>query len=163
METKTIFTGTAVSKNRDLADKIKANLKTEGAAQIVEEKPREAYEGNLPDGITMDTVKAVGSYNNEFVNAARLAVAEVAADMFTKDKELTTVQSKLGYYQSRDSVQIRAERSKVSRVPTAMEPGAERVETTRYMALTTVLDHYGTSGATLRAEISEQAANLFGK
>lgn len=162
IKTKSIFTGDTVAPFRDLADKIKDNVEVTGAV-ISETTPRGVYEGNLPEGVTMAAVSALSKYNHNYVQAARVAVAEVSADMFAKDKDLTTVTSSLGYFNKGDTLDIRATRHASYRVPGKVAEGEEPKRVDRQMVLNTDINFRGQSGSALRDVISEQAVGFFSK
>lgn len=162
IKTKAIFTGTTIAPFRDLADKIKDSVGVVDAT-ISETTPRAVYENNLPEGVTMVQVGALSKYNHNYVQAARVAVAEISADLFAKDKELTTTTASLGYFNKGDTVDIRATRHASYRVPGKVTDGEEPARVDRLMVLSTDVNFRAQSGTALRNEISEQAAGFFSK
>lgn len=48
----------------------------------------DAYERTLPDGLTVDIVKAVQKHNNQFIQGATNAFGELSVVNMKKDKEL---------------------------------------------------------------------------
>ena len=75
---------------RDLAGKLKVTIDaTSGLATLNDD----AYEANLPEGITGDTIKAVHKHNTNFITAMGLAVGEAAIPVMKKHADLTTVEA----------------------------------------------------------------------
>lgn len=71
---------------QDLAKKIKSLIKIDDKGVATIEK--DYYQTHLPDGVTVDAVKALQQYNTDIVAAGALAFGEVAVEAMKKDKDL---------------------------------------------------------------------------
>lgn len=154
----TKFKTPAAEPYRELADAIAKNLKTNGAV-ISEETPHMVYDANLPEGITRDTIKAVAKYNNNFIQASRLAVAEAAVSVFNSDKSIDTVNAELGFFAPGDNVRIRAERERTYVNPQASE--GQPATLTKSLVISYTVNHRGQSGKALRDALSAEASEMF--
>lgn len=152
------FKTAAAEPYRALADSIAANLKTSGGT-ISEEVPHSTYDANLPEGITRDTVKAMAKYNNNFIQASRLAVAEASVAIFNQNSTIDTVNAELGFFAPGDNVRIRAERERTYVNPQAAE--GQPATLTKSLVLSYTVSHRGQSGKALRDAISTEAAEMF--
>lgn len=74
---------------QDLAAKIKPMFTLADNGVVLAEEG--LYEKTLPEGITLEQLKAVQQHNTALVAATALAVGEIAVDAFKADKELTRV------------------------------------------------------------------------
>lgn len=93
-----------------ISKEIKANLTVDASGECSGDS-QSVYEAHLPDGITMDTVKSVSSYNTTFCAAGTHAVGELAIEAMKKDKKLESVTAKLPFG-SRDSLNLTFHRSR---------------------------------------------------
>lgn len=152
------FTSEAVEKHRDLADSIKAGLTVEGTV-IKEKESHSAYNANLPEGITPDTIKTVSKYNGSFVKAAHVAIGERAAEIFKDDKSVDKVTASMGYFAPSDSLSFTAERSRVYPNPQAGEGDPAKI--TKNLVLTCTDDIRGQSVKTIRDAMSSEFTNKF--
>lgn len=75
----------------ELSAKIKSQLKAEAG---VISSPKDLFEATLPEGVTLDTVKAVDQAKTTFVAAYTNAVGETAHALMAGDKTLETVTAK---------------------------------------------------------------------
>lgn len=143
---------------RELADKIAAGFKIEGAT-IAETAPHAAYNENLPDGITAATIKTVAKYNNSFIQASRLAVAEASAEMFSASPKIDTVNAELGFFAPGDSLRLRVERERTYVNPQAGEGQPNTLSKQLVIGMT--VNHRGQSGKALRDALSTEYAEQF--
>ena len=154
-----VFKSDNVQKYSDIKDSIKAGLKVEDIANgskhanIVEVEDHNAYYSNLPDGHTKKTVDELSKYNVRFANAAVIAVAEVAADVFLENKSVDTVDAKIGYFGSRDSIEPTVSRTKTyqNRLVDPENPGAEPAEITKDLVIKTTISTLSGDGYGLKA------------
>lgn len=100
---------------RVLADKIKAELVIDNgngtftaSAPAAEDAPS-LYEANLPDGLTLDQVKAVNHYDTQFVAGATRAITEMAQTAFGVNTELNSATHTVGMY-AKNSATVTANR-----------------------------------------------------
>lgn len=152
------FTSEAIEKHRGLADAIKSGLGVEGTV-IKEKESHSAYNANLPDGITPDTIKAVSKYNGSFVKAAHVAIGETAAEIFKSDKSVDKVTASMGYFAPSDSLNFTAERSRVYPNPQAGADDPAKI--TKNLVLTMTDDIRGQSVKSLRDAMSAEFTNKF--
>lgn len=152
------FKSEALQKHRELADAIKSNLKVEGAV-ITEDKSHKPYNENLPEGITVETVKTIAKYNNQFVRSAHLAVGETAAGILNKDKNLDRVQAKVGFFASSDSVNMTVDRSKTYPNPQAKDGQPEKI--TKHLVISTSMDIRGQGLKSVKEEMSTEFKDRF--
>lgn len=95
----------SISKHEDLAHKILENLKNEDN-KINEKESHGAYNANLPEGVTPQTVEAISKYNGQFVSAAHIAIGKMAADVFAKNKKIDEIEASVGFFGKDDSIDV---------------------------------------------------------
>lgn len=154
------FGSEALKKHQPLAGAIKDSLKVEGAS-IKENESHQAYYGNLPEGLTKETVEEVAKYNQNFVSAAHVAVGEIAADQFNSNPELQRVDAKLGFFGKRDSVEMTVHRQKVYRNNFA-ENEADK-ELTKHLVMSATVSSSEFGLKSVRDAISEEFTDRFAK
>lgn len=152
------FNGEAIEKHRALADSIKTGCKIDGTS-INETESHTAYNANLPEGVTTETVKTLSKYNANFVKAAHVAVGELSADILSKDKSVEKTIAKIGYFAPGDSLSFTTERSRVYPNPQAAEGEPNKV--TKNLVLTMTTDIRGQSVKSIRDTMSESFKNQF--
>ena len=81
----------------ELSKSIEKGLKLDAKTGVITAEEG-LYEKNLPEGLTMDNVKAVTEYNTNFVAASSHAVGKVSVDAMSSHKKLerTSVEIKMG-------------------------------------------------------------------
>lgn len=135
---------------KDLSEKIKKEIKIDtktGIATISET----LYKDNLPEGMTIDNVKAVQDYNSRIVAATGLALGEASIPVMKKHKELEFTELTLPIV--KDTASFTFDRQSTSRNPT---DGSEVI---KHGALSV---KYVTSGAgTSKGELKKVRAHLF--
>lgn len=156
------FKNESLSKHRQLADAIKDNLTTNGA-KIEEKESHSAYNANLPEGHTPETVKELSRYNDRFLKASTLAVGEVAAESFKKDKHLTEMTAKVGFQTPADSFTFTIDREREFPVPRGKdEPeDAPRRKITKHLHIERTVELSGTSIKSVTSVMSDEFKDLF--
>lgn len=157
----TSFKADNLAKYRELANSIKGGLGTEGNV-IKEVEPHSAYYANLPEGITKDTIETVAGYNSRFVTATHLAIGELAADVFSKDKSVTSVVSEVGYFGKGDKLEVKVDRSKQFTNQFAKTEDEKTI--TKYLVMNTTVTTTSVRGTGLKAvrdSMSEEFAEMF--
>lgn len=142
------FKGDSVAKHRDLADSIKEGLKTDGNV-IKEEEDHGSYYKNLPEGLDKSSVNELSKYNSKFVTATHVAVGELAADVFKKEKKVNEVNASVGFFGPNDSIDINVSRSKTYKVPMAAE--GEESEVTKHLVMKTTVETQSARGSGLKS------------
>lgn len=130
-----------------LSEKIQTGVefnKTEG--KIVETKNN--YEENLPEDLTMENVKKVSKYNEQFIAASTHAVGTVAVQAFKENKKLERVESELKVG-DRDHV-----RHAVLRTKTIPPIGGEGEPTVKHGYIKTEVDTRGTHTGTGQLKVA---------
>lgn len=154
------FKADQVAKNRELADKIKSAVSSKDGI-ITETESHSVYHGNLPEGITKDTVESLSKYNSKFVNAAHVAIGELAAESFVANKELPAVTGKIGYFAKNDSLEFTVSREKTYNNKFAGE--GQPATVTRHLVIDMTAAVHGNKGSgvkSLRAAMSEEFAGI---
>lgn len=157
------FKSENIQKYKELSDKIKDNLEVKDSV-ITEKEPHAAYYNNLPEGITKKIVDEISKYNSKFVTAAHVAVGELAADVFTKDKSIDTVEAEIGYFGKSDTINITTSREKVYQNHLAKE--GEPKEVTKHLVMSTSINTISAKGYGLKAvrdSMTEEFSNMFKK
>lgn len=154
------FKSDKLTKYRVLADKIKANLKTEKAS-IKEETSHGAYFANLPEGIEEKVAKELAKYNSDFVSAAHLAIGETAADMFKKEKTLNKVNAEIGFFGNRDKITATVDRTK--QYTNAFAEKEEDKKITKHLVVSSSVQTSGFGLKSIRNEMSKEFKDLFSK
>lgn len=101
-----------------LAKKMKPLIKINDKGTATIEK--DYYATHLPDGVTVEAVKALQDYNTEIVAAGALALGELAVETMKKDKELKVVELQIPTI-GKDHFDFRVDRSYPSRNPSTGE------------------------------------------
>jgi len=157
------FNNETVNKYKDLSDKIKENLTNEGNV-VKEKEPHSAYYNNLPEGITKEQVEKLSKYNSRFVTAAHVAVGEMAAELFTKDKSLETVEAEIGFFGKNDTINMTVHREKVYQNHLAKDPSEQEIRKNLVIQTTvTTTSAKGYGVKAVREAMSEEFKNMFSK
>lgn len=124
----------------------------------------EAFEGNMPDGVTKDSMAKHFGYVTEFVAANVEAAGEITLESMKKDKKLATVTAEIGMGAvGKTSAVFHREKDVV--IPPA-EKGGEPTTQVQYGVSRVKVDFVaGRNNGLLgkaRAAIKEQATDLFG-
>lgn len=154
------FKSENLQKHQPLATKIKETLVVDGSA-IKEEESHKAYFENLPEGIDKSTVENVAKYNQNFVTAAHVAVGEIAADQFNKNKELNRMDAKLGFFGKRDNVELTVHREKEYRNNFAETEEEKTLKKHLVINSSVSSSDYGLKS--IRDSMSEEFSNSFAK
>jgi len=150
------FTSENIQKHKELANAIKSGLDVKSNV-ITEKDPRSAYLTHLPDGVTEKQINALSIYNAKFVTAAHVAVGELAADIFTKNKGTDEVTASVGYFGKHDSIGITVAREKKFQNHLAENPADKEI--TKHLVMRTDIQIQSGKGAGLkaaRASMSEE-------
>lgn len=158
------FQNEALAKHRELADAIKKTLKVEGP-QIVETESHQAYNSNLPEGITPETVKEISKYNQQYLKASTLAVGEVAADAFQKDRELKELSATVGFNAPNDNYHFSIERQREFPIPRRSDEPADAPRRTKvkHLHIERTVDLGSTSIKSVTSVMSEEFEGMFNK
>ena len=158
----TVFKTDGLAKHRDLADLIKPTLVRDGTS-IVEKESHAAYNANLPEGITPETIKSINKYNGVFLKASTLAVGEIAADIFNKDKKINELTAKVGFQAAGDSYRFSIDREREFPIPRRSdEPeDAPRRKTTKHLHIERTVELSGTSIKSISSVMSEEFKDRF--
>lgn len=157
------FKNETCAKYKDLSDKIKEHLVVEGN-NIKENESHSAYYENLPEGLTKKIVEEVSKYNSKFVTAAHLAVGEVAADIFMKDKSVDEVNAEIGYFGKQDSISMTVFKEKTYQNHLAKDPSEREVK--KHLVVTSTVTSQSAKGygvKALRDAMSEEFESMFNK
>lgn len=155
-----IFTHESIAKNRCLADSIKTNLEVEGA--VVREKTTHAsYNGNLPEGFTPELIKDLSKYNANFATAARVAMAETAAEVFIANPDVNRVEGKIGFFASGDSMSLSIDRSRAYPNPKSENDSDKTV--TKHLVITDSIEYKGMSVKSLKDAMGVEFRDSFCK
>lgn len=150
----------ALEKHSGLANSILEYLKSEDGT-ITETESHGAYNKNLPEGITPDTVEALSNYNAKFVSAAHAAVGEMAADIFAKDKKRENVQAQIGFFGKNDTIEIDVSRKETFTNHYAKE--GEPKEVVKPLFMSTTVNIKSAKGIGLKAIKQELSKTLSSK
>lgn len=156
------FKNETFTKHRALADSIKETLEVK-AATISEKESHSAYNANLPEGHTPETVKELSRYNDRFLKATTLAVGEVAAEHFKKDKHLTEMTAKVGFQSAGDAFTFTIDREREFPVPRSKDESedAPRRKVTKHLHIERTVELSGTSIKSVTSAMSEEFKDLF--
>lgn len=160
MSKQVIFTHDIATKNRSLVDSIKGNLQHEGAV-IKEKTVHQAYDQNLPEGLTPEIIKELSHYNGTFANATRVAIGEMAAEIFNADKEVNRVEGSVGYFAHGDSMNVTVDRTRKYVNPKTT--GEDDKTVTKHLVITDSFELKGASYKSLKDSMSTEFANTFSK
>ena len=94
----------------ELATKLEKGIIVDPKTGVTLEKD-DLYESNLPQGLTIDTIKQVSDYNTSFIAAGTYAFGKLAVEAMAGNKELSTITAelKMGI---KDSLSLNIERKK---------------------------------------------------
>lgn len=156
------FENEPINKFRALADAIRENTQREGAV-VTEKEGYAAYNANLPEGITPDTIKAVSKYNTTFLKASTIAVGEIAAEALLEDKSLTSVTATIGFQAPGDALKFSVDRSREFPVPRkAGEPAdAPQKRVTKHLHIERTVEISGQSIKSVSSVMSEEFKDRF--
>jgi hypothetical protein len=156
------FKNEALSKHRQLADSIKATLHREGT-QILEKESHGAYNANLPEGFTPESIKVLSKYNGNYLKATTLAVGEFAAAEFKGDKKLQELTAKVGFQAPGDAYVFSIDREREFPIPRGKDEAddAPRRKTTKHLHIERTVELTGTSIKSVTALMSEEFKDRF--
>ena len=157
------FKSESIQKYRDLVDSIKDNLEVNGT-NIKEKESHSAYYANLPEGITKTQVETISKYNSKFVTASHVAIGEMAADIFQKDKNAQQVYGSIGFFSKSDSIDITVNRSKTYQNHLA-ENEADK-EVTKHLVMKAIVTTQSSKGygvKSIKEAMSEEFQDMFKK
>jgi len=157
------FKSENIQKYRDLVDSIKDNLEVNGT-NIKEKESHSAYYANLPEGITKTQVETISKYNSKFVTASHVAIGEMAADIFQKDKNAQQVYGSIGFFSKSDSIDITVNRSKTYQNHLA-ENEADK-EVTKHLVMKAIVTTQSSKGygvKSVKEAMSEEFQDMFKK
>jgi hypothetical protein len=158
-----VFKAENVNKHRDLTDKIKETLVYDDAT-FKEAESHSAYHANLPEDISRKQVEELGKYNTKFVTATHIAVGELAAEIFQKEKRIHEITASIGYFGKTDNIDITISRSKVYQNHLA-ENNADK-EVTKHLVMKTTVTSQSAKGyglKSIRESMSDEFADMFKK
>lgn len=156
------FKNESLAKHRVLADQIKSSLQIDGR-QIVEKESHAAYNANLPEGITPDTIKQISKYNGQFLKAATIAVGEMAAAEFKANKDVDELTATVGFQAPGDAYTFTVDRKRSFPVPHGKdEPeNAPRRTVNKMLHIERTVQISGTSIKSVSSVMSEEFAGMF--
>lgn len=157
------FKAENISRHKDLSDKIKDTLITEGAT-IKEKEAHSAYLSNLPEGIGKKEVEELSKYNSKFVTATHIAVGEMAADIFKGSKSTTQIEAEVGYFGKADTINISVHREKTYQNHLAKDPSEKEV--VKHLVMQSTITSQSVKGhglKSVRESMSEEFADMFKK
>ena len=142
------FKSEQVAKYRDLADSVKENLEYSDG-NIREKEPHSAYYSNLPEGFTKEQVEDLSKYNAKFNTAAHVAVGEIAAEVFKKNKSVESVEAEVGFFGAQDKISMTVSRQKTYNNFLAGE--GEPKEVTKHLVMKTTVTTHSAKGYGLKS------------
>lgn len=146
----------------ELANKIEASTKLDKATGIGAVEG-DVYGDNLPEGITMDTVKTVNGYDADYVAAGTYAFGKMSVDAMKSNKKLESTSVELSMGPNMTTVSF--QRSKEYTNSLAKEGESNKI--TKFGVATTTFEVRGgkNSGELKKArqELSALAQAAFGK
>ena len=151
------FQNEKLNKNRELVDKIKDGLAYADAV-VAETESHSAYFGNLPEGLTKEVVTDVHKYNDKFIAASHVALGEMTAEAFVKNKDVDRVVGKVGFFGPKDSIETVTDRNKTYPNSFAKEGEPNTIEKDFVMKSTVTTGGYGLKGV-MRMMAEDYAAN----
>ncbi len=157
------FKASNIEKNRDLIDAVKKTLTVENEA-IKEKVSHQAYEENLPEGVTMDQVKKLTKYHNKLIPAYHVAVGEMAADIFLEKPSCNVVPASIGFFGENDTVDIEVSRKKTFTNQWAEKEEDKKVD--KYLCMktnVTIQSSHGHGVKSLRDAMSKEFEDMFKK
>ena len=157
------FKNQTVQRHKELADRIKDSLVVEDTS-IKEKESHSAYYDNLPEGVDRKSVEEISKYNGKFITAAHVAIGELAADVFSKNKKAEEVNAEVGFFGKTDSVSVNVSREKT--YTNHLAEGKESEEITKALVMKTTVTTQSAKGyglKSVRASMSEEFSDLFKK
>jgi len=157
------FKSENLAKHKDLSDSIKSNLNVEGHS-IKEKESHGSYYSNLPDGVEKKHVEEIAKYNSKYITAAHVAVGELAAEVFLKDKSDTPVEAEIGIFGKQDTLNITVDRSKTYQNQFGESEADKQI--TKHLVMKTTVNSQGMKGyglKSVRDHMSEEFQGLFKK
>lgn len=157
------FKADNLQKHKELSDAIKSNLALDGTS-IKEKEGHGAYYGSLPEELDKKTVEAVANYNSRFITASHIAIGEMAAECFNKNKDATEVEAELGYFGKSDKINVSVSREKVYQ--NHMATGDQPKEITKHLVMKTSVSSTSAKGyglKSIRDSMSEEFRDNFNK
>lgn len=151
---KSLFSGKSIDKYVALAEEIQNNLTLSEKGDFVEIEKGAAFYNNLPEGITRDTVDALANYNNDFINASHIAMANVAAPHFEANGGAERVKAKVSIGPRNDSLFLSAEEQRSYGIP-----GTDKVSH-KTMIITATEKIGGRGLPAVKTELSDQYADI---
>ena len=110
----------------DLAEKIKADLLLEETS-VKETERGKAYESNVPDGLSMETIGQVHDYNTTFIAASAQAFNDMAFEAMKKDSKIDQINGNIGMYK-KDNIELSFARSESFSAGPKGQPGEQVVK-----------------------------------
>lgn len=158
------FEDEKLAKNKELSDRIKAGLEVDGA-KIKEKEKHKTYFDNLPEGLTEQTVKDMSEYNNKYVLGAHVAVGELAAEVFVKDKEIDLVDANVGFFGPKDKITMTVRRSKEynGRSPNSKDDADKDLKVTKHLVMLSEVETSGSGIKKIREAMSAEFKDRFVK
>ena len=151
--------GASANKYRELANKIKENLHFENG--VISEKNKDLYFDLLPEGIDRKTVEAYARHQNDYINAAHLAAAEIAGEHFKKDKSLARATAEVSLGIRGDRLKLKLDRMREHLNPRYKEHGGDpKVIKAMNINSREIIGGWGLKS--LKAEISEHFKSELG-
>lgn len=160
--TAVTFKNESLAKHRELADSIKSTLVREGK-QLKEKESHGAYNSNLPEGFTPESIKSLAKYNNSFLKACTIAVGEAAASEFKSDKSLTELSAQVGFQAPGDNFNFTIDREREFPVPRAKDEAEDtpRRKVTKHLHIERTVELSGTSIKSVTSVMSEEFKDRF--
>ena len=142
---------------KELAKKIKSEIKLDPKTGIIEPVSKELYAKTLPEGVDIELIKKVQDHDTQFIAAAALAHGELANAAAKKHKDWADSTLKIPTA-GRSSIETHWKRQTQNNNPATKE------QITKHGVVTAKLDFYGTRNAgqygAVKAYVSEEAAKL---
>ena len=155
-----VFTNAAANKYREAANRIKENLVVSGSA-ITEKTSHLAYDAGLPEGLTPEKLTALSTYNGEYAQAARVAIAETAAEVFLNNSEVDRVEAVVGYGAPGDTMKLSTDRT--HSYPNNKAKGEDDKVTIKHLVMTDSFEIKTPSYKALRAAMGVEFRDSFNK
>lgn len=153
----------SIQKYENLANKIKEGMKYDKENNVINEvEEHSVYNKNLPEGVTPEVIKNITNYNSEFINAAHIAVGDMAADIFKQNKNIENTTANIGFFGPKDSISITANR-KMEFTNSFAKPGEEQtvVKNLHLKGVVEIKSNNGIGLKKIKEEISQTFAGRF--
>ena len=133
----------------DLAAALKKDATVEGGKVVF---PKDVFKSHLPEGLTIEQVKAVNNYSQTFTGAQALVTGEVGVKTLKDNKELKEVTSSVILPNGKSVAVLRREVTTRN-----MQTGAETVHH-GYVTARSVIRVPGSQVTAVRSRVAELAA-----